>query len=492
MIAVPLLLIAFFMSSCQSTSPPSPRPPVYEPIAVLSQLPSRVSASVIEATHNPPRPEWTWLTRALPDLLTTDLTTGGVEVVERSRLEALRQELAVQHGGIVADDSVARIGRMVGATVVIAPSLTILGTSLRLDARIIDVEQGTVLGGTSVQGTADQVLAMERVLALKLIPMLGGKLTQREALTVLIPTTIPSSQSQAVEELQGQDRRRIEAALQRYQEAVRGWGPLTSNVNFPMLAEQTLIGPMLASEAMTQLAVKRSEREVVDELMGWLVRHGYKVTHGKPEVKTDLKDPNRATVTISIAVSLTPEARNRLLAVAKQLGGDADTLEGSWWRAPSNCGFPTDRLPPITRPLVISRNQESQQRLEELTRAQVLTLYVMKANGTTMEILTKRATDHNLESRECTTAQQKPAVYRLLTPQSYGASRGVTRPNWNWLVFPLYPNFHGAPARFHPHVLVADDPIAFQVSFILPLDSVSALQGIKWRVVLEEELTKSR
>lgn len=247
--------------------------------------------------------------------------------------------------------------------------------------------------------------------------------------------------------------------------------------------EQTIF-QQLAEQSASQLSVKRSQRETVEDFMHWMVAHGYQVASGKPTTSTSLDKPDQTTVTIPISVAMTQEARTRLQEMVKQLGGDEDALEDSLFR-PSvpNCGFSSGRLPPVTRPVVVSPHAEPQQRLVELVRAQVLTFAIVKTDGSVLKTIAKRGTDHNLESRRCTVATERPG-YRLLTPQSYGPSRGVTHPSWNPLWFPLYPNSSGASLKFNPAIFMVDEPVEFQIAELLLVESVAAIQGVKWRVSL--------
>src|SRR6185503_16624733 len=79
------------------------------------------------------------------------------------------REQSLQAGGRVEEKSAVRIGRLTGATLMLLGSATRVGDVLRLDAHLLDVERGTVLGATSVEGRLDEVLLLEKQLASRIL-----------------------------------------------------------------------------------------------------------------------------------------------------------------------------------------------------------------------------------------------------------------------------------------------------------------------------------
>ncbi|HEY3196505.1 MAG TPA: CsgG/HfaB family protein, partial [Nitrospirales bacterium] len=118
-------------------------------------------------------PEFAWMRRGLADMLITDLSQApGVKVVQRERLDDVMREQSLQAGGRVEEKSAVRIGRLTGATLMLLGSATRVGDILRLDAHLLDVERGTVLGATSVEGRLDEVLVLEKQLATRVLAFL--------------------------------------------------------------------------------------------------------------------------------------------------------------------------------------------------------------------------------------------------------------------------------------------------------------------------------
>lgn len=83
---------------------------------------------------------------AMPDMIVSDLlrVAPDLQLVERGQVEAAIKELQLDIGGLTEEGS-RRIGQWVGAERILIGTLSSLGTSVRLDLRIIQVESGRIL-----------------------------------------------------------------------------------------------------------------------------------------------------------------------------------------------------------------------------------------------------------------------------------------------------------------------------------------------------------
>ena len=101
-------------------------------LAVLSiQNTTRTEASFVEA---------------LPDMVVRELVrvSPDLQLVERSQVEAAMDELQLDIGGLTEEGS-RRVGQWVGAERILVGTLSSLGTTARLDLRIIEVQSGRIL-----------------------------------------------------------------------------------------------------------------------------------------------------------------------------------------------------------------------------------------------------------------------------------------------------------------------------------------------------------
>lgn len=196
------------------------------PTTAASALPSRLVVSVLYFEDRTRTPELRWLRKGLADMLITDLSRApGVQVVLRDRLETILREQALQAGGRIEDRTAVRIGHLAGATVILAGSVTRVGDLLRLDAQLLDVERGTVIGATTVEGGAGEVLALEKQLAAHILAMLGSDSRPDSGERSLLPqmraaTPSPEAAAALYEGMDAADRGDVASALAKFEAAL--------------------------------------------------------------------------------------------------------------------------------------------------------------------------------------------------------------------------------------------------------------------------------
>jgi TolB-like protein/predicted Ser/Thr protein kinase len=113
--------------------------------------PPRVVVAFFE--NNSGDPESDWLSRGLPEMLTTDLSRSDeLEVIATQRLYDLL-EMSGQQEAQLDRSTTAELARWAGADVVISGSVFRMGEQYRLDAQAHDTASGTVLVAHKVEGT---------------------------------------------------------------------------------------------------------------------------------------------------------------------------------------------------------------------------------------------------------------------------------------------------------------------------------------------------
>jgi tetratricopeptide (TPR) repeat protein len=81
----------------------------------------------------------------ISDLLRTELhRTGRFVVIERSEMKMVLEEQAVQMSGCVEAACAVQIGKLIAARKIVVGSVMRLGDTIILNARVVDVEKGTV------------------------------------------------------------------------------------------------------------------------------------------------------------------------------------------------------------------------------------------------------------------------------------------------------------------------------------------------------------
>jgi tetratricopeptide (TPR) repeat protein len=122
------------------------------------------------------------LERGFADLLTTDLARSSqLTLVERSRMQALIDEIKLQQTGATDAATNVRAGKLVRAgRVVQGAILQVDGATLRVDAAVVDVPTSQIRGSAQASDLLEQVFNLEKKLALDLFTQLGVTLTVAE------------------------------------------------------------------------------------------------------------------------------------------------------------------------------------------------------------------------------------------------------------------------------------------------------------------------
>ncbi len=99
------------------------------------------------------------LGRYLAEELTTRLyLTGKFEVVERQLLNKILQEHQLTLSGIIDENSAVELGKILGIDAIATGSITDLGSSVKVNARLISAESGKVFSVASVKIFKDDTI----------------------------------------------------------------------------------------------------------------------------------------------------------------------------------------------------------------------------------------------------------------------------------------------------------------------------------------------
>ncbi|MBN2416469.1 tetratricopeptide repeat protein [bacterium] len=122
------------------------------------------------------------LQKGLTDMLITDLShVRGLEVIERARLQAMMDEMKLSMTGMTDAGTAPRMGRLLGVSRVVQGGFVDLsGQSLRIDAGVFAVKEGSYAVSRSIAGRIDDLFALEKKLVLGLIEEMGITLSLEE------------------------------------------------------------------------------------------------------------------------------------------------------------------------------------------------------------------------------------------------------------------------------------------------------------------------
>ncbi len=164
------------------------------------------------------------LERGFADLLTTDLARSSqLTLVERSRMQAIIDEIKLQQGGGTDAATNVRAGKLVRAgRVVQGAILQVDSINLRVDAAVVDVPTSQVQGAAQAADLLEQVFSLEKKIALDLFTQLGVTLTVAErTLIEQRPTRSIQAFLAYSRGLTAEDEGRYEDASRYFNQAVR-------------------------------------------------------------------------------------------------------------------------------------------------------------------------------------------------------------------------------------------------------------------------------
>jgi len=164
-----LLSVFALASGCATQSKPEryippvagePAGPIVQTLAILPFE----NNSVTMADHYSP------LCKGLSAMLITDLKqrSSGLTLIERAKISELLNELELSQAGMINDTSAVRVGKMLGAENLVFGSFMVINGSVRIDARLVNVETAEVILAQSAHGGKDEFISLQVSLADKI------------------------------------------------------------------------------------------------------------------------------------------------------------------------------------------------------------------------------------------------------------------------------------------------------------------------------------
>jgi TolB-like protein len=140
---IPLLML--FAGCADTPNPMASRMTLDRALAEAAiQIDERIEAGTKIAALNFNSPTDRFTVYVLDELTANLVDTGKLIVVDRSEIDLIRREFDFQYSGDVADDSMQRLGQMLGAQSIISGSLTDMGGFYRIVIRVLNVQSASV------------------------------------------------------------------------------------------------------------------------------------------------------------------------------------------------------------------------------------------------------------------------------------------------------------------------------------------------------------
>jgi TolB-like protein len=139
------------------------------------------------------------LKKGLADMLITDLSNiSMLNIVERDKLEAILKEQKLSNSKQFDPNTAAKVGKLLGAQIILTGGYFEMMGSLRIDARFIDVESGKILKSDGVDGQMASFFKIQKQLSWKIIKNMDTKITDNEKKEL---STLENSKSLSLDDL---------------------------------------------------------------------------------------------------------------------------------------------------------------------------------------------------------------------------------------------------------------------------------------------------
>jgi len=121
------------------------------------------------------------LKKGLADMLITDLSNVSMlNIVERDKLESILKEQKLNNTKEFDPSTASKVGKLLGAEIILTGGYFDMMGSLRIDARFIDVETGKILKSDGVDGETASFFKIQKQLSWKIIKNMDTKITDEE------------------------------------------------------------------------------------------------------------------------------------------------------------------------------------------------------------------------------------------------------------------------------------------------------------------------
>ena len=168
--------------------------------------------------------EYDGLGTALGGMLTTDLSTvEGLQLVERARLADVLGEIDLGKTGFLDKKSAQKLGRGIGAQLLVMGSFSVVKEQFLIDTRLVSVQSGAIVKAAQSNGPIAEFVAVEKDVIEKLLDGLDVKLSLavRRKLLMQTPTEDFSAMAAYGRGLHQTEKGNFDAAKKAFEQALK-------------------------------------------------------------------------------------------------------------------------------------------------------------------------------------------------------------------------------------------------------------------------------
>ncbi|MDY6790417.1 MAG: CsgG/HfaB family protein [Thermodesulfobacteriota bacterium] len=153
--------------------------------AIYSVLPAaaagKYTLAVIPFENITRKPDLDWLSMGISETINNDLmAVEGLVLIERLQLRKILEEQQLHLTGIIDEKTVVKIGKLMGANILVVGGFQKMNDQIRLTARFVDVETGGILQTAKVTGKMDEIFELQDRIVAKLAKNLNIELKKQE------------------------------------------------------------------------------------------------------------------------------------------------------------------------------------------------------------------------------------------------------------------------------------------------------------------------
>ncbi|MCX5856892.1 MAG: tetratricopeptide repeat protein [Deltaproteobacteria bacterium] len=193
---------------------------LFFPTAVQSQ--NKTVVAVIPFANLMKDSSFDWLSGGIAETLTVKLSNvDALEMVERIRLREITDEMKFAASGLVDEKTAAKVGKLIGAQVLVVGSFQKAGNRLRINGRFVEASTGRIIKTAEATGVTGEIFELQDKIAYGLISTLKIRTTTEEDRKI---TKIPTESFKAYEYMsRGNDyyvNGNMTEAIRMYKEAL--------------------------------------------------------------------------------------------------------------------------------------------------------------------------------------------------------------------------------------------------------------------------------
>ena len=193
---------------------------LFFPTAVQSQ--NKTVVAVIPFANLMKDSSFDWLSGGIAETLTVKLSNvDALEMVERIRLREITDEMKFAASGLVDEKTAAKVGKLIGAQILVVGSFQKAGNRLRINGRFVEASTGRIIKTAEATGVTGEIFELQDKIAYGLISTLKIRTTTEEDRKI---TKIPTESFKAYEYMsRGNDyyvNGNMTEAIRMYKEAL--------------------------------------------------------------------------------------------------------------------------------------------------------------------------------------------------------------------------------------------------------------------------------